>query len=62
MNSVRRSDSTLNARFSGYPRPIRRAPSKGALRETLKRVSQHEATLVVAVVMAPVAVALLAAL
>jgi hypothetical protein len=60
MNSSRASDFSFDTRLSGFS-PDRRAPSTGAFRNTLRRVATHEAAIVVAVVMAPVAVALLAA-
>jgi hypothetical protein len=60
MNSSRASDLSFDPRLSGFS-PDHRAPSKGAFRDTLKRAATHEAAIVVAVVMAPVAVALLAA-
>jgi hypothetical protein len=58
MNSSRASDLAFDPRLSGYSH---QAPPKGALRKTLKLLKAHEAAAVVAVVMAPVAVALLAA-
>ena len=60
MNSGRASDTQFDTRFSGYS-PSILAPPTGAFRKALGRLKAHEAAAVVAVVMAPVAIAVLAA-
>ena len=60
MNSGRVSDIPFTTRLSGSSL-YDWAPPAGAFRKTLRRLKAHEAAAVVAVVMAPVAIAVLAA-
>ena len=60
MNSGRASDIPFNTRLTGSPTSILTPPT-GSFRRALTRLKAHEAAAVVAVVMAPVAIAVLAA-